>query len=197
MKLSCILILLSCLYSALSVAGDKNQGLVAHYYRDAPNWEGNWPASSALPIASPAAWTFTHYSYTRVEPLVNHAFMRSAFFSVRWQGQLEVAVTGVDRIGIKADDGCRLWIDGHLLIDSWVPCSETDPKSFRVANKELLPGTHSIVVEYFQGTIMGKHDKDPMRLMWAVQGQDTFTPVPASVFSHSLEDMEPHPGRLD
>lgn len=41
------------------------------------------------------------------------------FYSVRWTGRLKGPMTGVCRIGMDANDGYRLYIDGGLVIDNW------------------------------------------------------------------------------
>src|SRR6266850_1888862 len=40
-------------------------------------------------------------------------------FSVRWTGKLIPAESGAYRLGVTADDGVRLYLDGQLLIDVW------------------------------------------------------------------------------
>ena len=68
-------------------------------------------------------------------------------FSVRWTRTLGFT-PGTYRFSTSTDDGVRLWVDHHLLIDAW--------------NKQKLPNTHSgditlsgdglhqITVEYFE-----------------------------------------------
>ena len=41
--------------------------------------------------------------------------------SVRWKGALRPPVTGEYVLSVSSDDGCRLYLDGDLLIDSWGP----------------------------------------------------------------------------
>jgi len=42
-------------------------------------------------------------------------------FAARWRGDLEPWLTGDYYFYLRADDGVRLWVNGSLLIDSWVP----------------------------------------------------------------------------
>ena len=46
----------------------------------------------------------------------------------------------------SSDDGVRLWIDNALIIDKWIPQSQTE-WSGTIA---LSPGNHDIVLEYFE-----------------------------------------------
>jgi hypothetical protein len=283
-------------------------GLMAYYFSDPVNWDGNWPDATNAPAANPTDWTFSEYGYSRVEPVINHEFIKRGWFSVRWKGFLDTSVTDADRgagsvvegslnvnpdssvrnafvlslpdgrnfsdedlrrdgfVGysgavarvtvkpkgnsddnmllvdgapyplrngetyeiagpaieavlthasegsslpagqwwlriaasnatvratydklmpaieagaktdgraeyvfeIHADDGCRLYIDGKVLVDDWVACWEKSPRSLRRSPPVLLTeGMHEIVVEYFQGQSLEEGDSDPMRLYWA------------------------------
>lgn len=179
-------------------------GLAAHYYRDVDYWGGTWPDTIAAPAASADGYTFSTYSYTRVEPLVNHQFIHSGWFSVRWVGSLDTSPAGqTDKTAtytfyIWADDGCRLFIDGKQVISDWRPCAEDSPTATRSGKITLAPGKHKIVVEYFQGQSLKKQDRDPMKLYW--QCADRNIPkqiVPASHFSHTDDDLAPTAGRTD
>jgi beta-glucosidase len=55
----------------------------------------------------------------------------------------------VKRLGVEANDGYRLFLDGKLLIDDW------QKRSFgsRLANVKLVPGSsHEVRLEYFEST---------------------------------------------
>ena len=54
-------------------------------------------------------------------------------FSARWTGWLEVPESGTYEIGVRSDNGCRLYLDGKLVIDRWVI-----PGAGRLAS-EFLP----------------------------------------------------------
>lgn len=181
-------------------------GLVAHYYKDHKNWKGHWPNMSSIPDVDPKGWTFTEYKYSRVEPVVNHLFVRRGWFTVRWVGYIDTAPRAVKKRGgteqpvgeheykfeIFADDGCRLFIDGKKVIDDWRACWEGAPKARRESKPiKLSTGKHRIVVEYFQGQSLKKDDKDPMKLYWSCASRGIPKQiVPASHLSHTESEKK-------
>ena len=75
-------------------------------------------------------------------------FLPVAPMSARWTGTLLPTVTGEYTITLKTDDGCRLFINGEKLIDSWVERPATDDKVL----VHLEAGKrYDIKVEYFDG----------------------------------------------
>jgi hypothetical protein len=184
---------------------EYKQGLVAQYWQDTQYWGGNWPDDVSVPAVNPADWTFTRYAYSRVEPLINHLFIRNGWFTVRWSGYINVqpGATGEVKpensnapieVGFELwmDDGVRLFIDPDPekpvpIIDSWKACWEQLPESHRKVSVTLTPGYHRIVVEYFQGVSLGKDDEDPAKLYWTIGGKRQI--VPASQFFHKDEDL--------
>jgi malectin (di-glucose binding ER protein)/PA14 domain-containing protein/Kelch motif protein/glucose/sorbosone dehydrogenase len=66
-------------------------------------------------------------------------------FSVRWSRTLNLAA-GTYRFVTFTDDGVRLYIDGALKIDHFVPQSPTEWQ----ADVTLVAGDHAIVMEYFE-----------------------------------------------
>jgi len=71
------------------------------------------------------------------------------WYSVRWTGTLIAPASGLTRIGVEGNDGYRLWIDGHLVIDAW------EKRSFgaRLVPITLAPGSrHAIRLDYFEST---------------------------------------------
>lgn len=71
----------------------------------------------------------------------------SSNFSVRWTARLTAPKSGKYTFTFTGDDGCRVYLDGKLLIDHWVESAET-PVSGRI---QLQAGkTYNLRVEYFQ-----------------------------------------------
>ena len=68
-------------------------------------------------------------------------------FSVRWTGKLTPTESGAYRLGITADDGARLYLDGQLLIDAWA----RNPTKTVTKEVTLEAGrAYDVRMEYFQ-----------------------------------------------
>ncbi len=68
-------------------------------------------------------------------------------FSVRWTGEVEAVFTEKYTFYPRSDDGVRLWVDGELLVDSWIDRGPTEDQ----ASIELVGGsTYSLVMEYYE-----------------------------------------------
>ena len=69
-------------------------------------------------------------------------------FSARWERHLNIAAdeSGNYLFTAVIDDGVRVWVDGDLLIDSWVEQAETSYE----AELFLAQGQHLVRVEYFE-----------------------------------------------
>ena len=66
-------------------------------------------------------------------------------FSARWTQTTDFA-DGNYLFTVTADDGVRLYIDGHRLIDKWIPQS---PTTYTTA-VALPAGEHTVVMEYYE-----------------------------------------------
>ncbi|WP_245237015.1 PA14 domain-containing protein, partial [Paenibacillus ihuae] len=93
------------------------------------------------------------------------------FFSVRWSGKIKPLYSETYQIYTSSDDGVRVWVNGSLIIDSWVKQSGTE----RMGSINLQAGQlYDIKVEYYenQGDARAK-------LMWESPSQLKGT-VPSS-----------------
>ena len=68
-------------------------------------------------------------------------------FSVRWTRQM-IFPGGDVLFSLKPDDGVRLWLDWAAVIDQW---GGSDGKTTFTKEKNVSGGTHTVVVEYYQG----------------------------------------------
>ncbi len=70
-------------------------------------------------------------------------------FSARWTGFFTPDKSGTYRLGMRADDGFRLWLDGKLIVEDWT----THGISSKLAEVTLEKGhKYSFKAEYFQST---------------------------------------------
>lgn len=75
-------------------------------------------------------------------------FQPEAPMSIRWTGTLKPVVSGDYTLGLKTDDGCRLFLDGKKLIDSW---TERSSQMDQVIVKLEAGKAYDLRVEYFDG----------------------------------------------
>ena len=70
---------------------------------------------------------------TRIDPVVDFDWgsgspdpaVPTNDFSIRWTGQVQAHESETYDFLTTTDDGVRLWVDGQLLIDQWIPQSPT------------------------------------------------------------------------
>lgn len=97
-------------------------------------------------------------------------------FSVRWTGSLDLPA-GSYRFVMTVDDGGRLWVNGHHLLEAWRDQAE------RTYTEEIyLPGGPvPVVMEYYE-----RVERAVARLTWASTGE--LPPTPAGVI---VDDSDP------
>jgi len=83
-------------------------------------------------------------------------------FGVRWTGHWPFEA-GVYRFNALMDDGARLWLDGHLIIDHWHESSG----ALYSADAYVSEGSHDVRVEYFDA-----HGSAYAKLWWEYRGPD-------------------------
>jgi hypothetical protein len=67
-------------------------------------------------------------------------------FSSRWVAKVQPRFTGAYKFITESDDGVRLWVNGQLLIDDWVPHGVEQ----RTGTIDLIAGTqYEVKLEYF------------------------------------------------
>jgi hypothetical protein len=99
--------------------------------------------------------------------------MSGRAYSIRWTGVLMVPPGGVSGIGVIADDGCRLTVDGKLLLSWRKPQNEIAPGPFAI-------GPHQIQFDYWN-RLAGGHAV----LQWVLAADPRNPrPVPALALFH-------------
>jgi hypothetical protein len=80
-------------------------------------------------------------------------------FAIKWTGAIVIPPGGVKAIGVEADDGARLYLDGNLL------CEFHTPGRHFSANP-VQAGTHTIEVDYWNRVAQGH-----VALLWVPSGK--------------------------
>ncbi len=73
-------------------------------------------------------------------------------FSARWEKSQEFT-TGTYQFNLNVDDGVRVWLDQNLIIDEWTNGAKTISEV-----SEILAGTHTLKVEYFENDLTAEID---------------------------------------
>lgn len=91
-------------------------------------------------------------------------------FGVRWTGEVEAPVSGNYVFSTVSDDGVRLWVNGRLVIDRWVPHPRItdDAPAIALTAGERVP----VRLEFFEHSGLAE-----ARLWWSYPG-NTRSPVP-------------------
>jgi hypothetical protein len=137
-----------------------------------------WPAvAGASPPGDDPGWWAEYYanpglygnpSLTRYENDINYDWGRGAparelpadHFSVRWTRTVEFN-TGTYKFCVTVDDGVRVWLDGHLIIDQW----KVQGASTYCASQRLSAGQHTVQMAYFENT-----EYAIAKLWWSPEG---------------------------
>lgn len=87
-------------------------------------------------------------------------------FSIRWTGKLKAPQAGTYTLGVKMDDGVRLWVDGKLVAEDW----KNGPARVASAKLDLKAGqVIDIKLEYFEATGFAS-----CQLVWSPPTQSKF-----------------------
>jgi hypothetical protein len=114
---------------------------------------------------------FGELQATRVDPFINFEWnpidmpegMSNENFSVRWVGRIFPRYAETYEIIVTTDDGMRLWVDGQLLVDTWMGQGATEYTG-QIALRSNRG--YDIMLEYYQGS-GGSH----AQLEWASASQ--------------------------
>jgi hypothetical protein len=143
------------------------------------------------PTATPTAtrpalvWRGEYYNNTtfsgnpslvRDDPVIDFQWQNQAAteglpadsFAVRWTGSWPFEM-GAYRFYAQVDDGVRLWLNEHLIIEQW----HESTGALYSADAYLSAGQHAVRVEYFDG-----QGSAHARLWWEYRGPDAVQTYP-------------------
>nr|WP_246395155.1 PA14 domain-containing protein [Microbulbifer rhizosphaerae] len=120
---------------------------------------------------------FTAKRFSRVDEQIDFDWnsgqpdgLQHDYFSIRWQGELEVPETTDYAFSGRSDTTVRVWIDGNLIVDAGC-CGD-----YTAEPVSLTAGRHRILVEYTQAA-----SEDFISLRWSY-GSVSEELIPASAF---------------
>jgi hypothetical protein len=100
-------------------------------------------------------------------------------FSVRWTRTVDFGSGGFYRFTATSDDGARLWINGHLLVDKWFD------RAFTAYSGDIyVSGEVPIKLEYYENGGLAA-----VRLTWTLVSGTTPPAVPSG--SIVVDDTDP------
>ena len=118
-------------------ATGENEGLQGEYFNNTTTPSGK-PAMTRIDKDINFNWSDRHTLGDMVD---------LQKFSARWIGRIVAPKTGRYRLGVRSNDGSRLYLDGKLLVSNWASQGTT----LRTAEVELINGQpRDLMVEYFQ-----------------------------------------------
>lgn len=133
----------------------QQDGVVGYYYDD-HDGSGN--------CLHPGTY-FNSYQTARSDNPINFNWGQGSWdanipdcFSIRWQGSILSNEEGWYTFYVTADDGARLWVDDHLLIDEWRDQGTT---TFSGAIKLPWATSHAVKLEYYE-----QNGDATVRLSW-------------------------------
>ena len=173
-----IVILLGLLLAAAVVLG-----FAAPTYA-ASNWNATYWNNTSL-SGSPAMQRTElgpiSYNWGAGSPM--SGVVRSDYFSARWSSWQNFNA-GRYRFTVKSDDGARLWVNNHLIIDEWQDATNIAyTAEYDVTTTSTLP----VILEYFEN----KGDAQ-IHLTWERIGDVASTgPTKAEYFNNMYLEGEP------
>ena len=123
-------------YLSAVLKGKKTNGLKGEYFNNI-SLKGN-PALTRIDKQVDFRWTL----FSPDKDKINYDW-----YSARWTGKLTAPETGTYKIGIKGNDGYRLYLNNELIIDNW------QKQTFRTITKDFKfekGKEYDIKIEFFE-----------------------------------------------
>ncbi|HTA30654.1 MAG TPA: DUF1800 family protein, partial [Candidatus Cybelea sp.] len=94
---------------------------------------GQYYTNSSATYTNSKNFNPTNLFLTQVDPEVNFVWsngmspnLSNGNYTVRWTGQVQPQFSDLYFFDARSDDGCKLWVNGQLLIDKWQTQGATD-----------------------------------------------------------------------
>jgi hypothetical protein len=111
-----------------------------------PHWQASYWNNTSLSGTPAREETVAHIGFDWGYGSPHHTVATEGF-SARWKRYIEVG-TGTYRFTATSDDGIRVYVDDHLIIDEW----HDHPARTYSADYGLQAGHHLVTVEYYENT---------------------------------------------
>ncbi|PWU10021.1 MAG: hypothetical protein C5B50_26140 [Verrucomicrobia bacterium] len=115
-------------------------GLRGYYY-------DNEDMTNLKAVRDDATVNFASLTVTNNTTALPDAGIAATTFSIRWLGKLLTTASGSYTFTTTTDDGVRLWVNGTLVVDSWI---DQAPASHSGAITLSANTLYDIVLEYYQ-----------------------------------------------
>jgi len=87
---------------------------------------GQYYTNASATFTNSANFNPTNLLLTRIDPVVDFLWsngmspnLSNGLYTVRWTGQVQPQFSDTYFFDVASDDGCRLWVNGQLLVDKW------------------------------------------------------------------------------
>ncbi len=157
------------------------------------NWTGVFFPSNNLSGSGVTVTGITaiNFDWATGVPIVNGAAVGGIGadnFSARFTGTQNIAVPGTYTFNVTSDDGVRVFINGALLLDRFVP----RPRTTDTFQTTLNAGPVLMVVEYFE-----QIDQASLSFSWSLSGAPVTpgpSPTPGPTATPAPTGLPPIPG---
>ncbi len=166
--------------STIDQNGQEVEGLMGQYFRGI-ELQGQ-PVLTRVDRKIQMDWGVNSPTETEVAQgiLTNEQGLGGDNFSARWTGKLLAPVTGTYKIGLVADDGCRLFINGKKIAEGWYGHGMEEFS----ANMDFVQGKYyDIKIEYYEG-ILGAG----IQLIWELP--KTKDGVGGRILAKTIDDVQ-------
>jgi YD repeat-containing protein len=158
-------------------------GLVGSYYQETDrNWvvdtsSGELPSLVRVDSAFDMAWNSGSGVAAAPPGLVADQFMAS------WAGYLTVPASGSFQLGVRSDDGTRIWVNNTLVYDDWTPHGAPASPVWSSAVSLVAGQPVKVQVDYYNMVGVG------MLQLWAKDPSGLVQLLPSSWLSPGLSTM--------